>query len=552
MMVESVNDHIDTSLQPEFLSDVAVQDGGAASFLGSYVALRQYLFYLMDLNYPMESIEVYRCHKGFKYGNSQKEISNYCLMLPIFAGHKRRHVLCYAVNGTCPILIGRPLLEKLGLTVDYSNRKYRWNGQPWKPVVLGRKNEYLIRLAENYNELVNEEPEVLVPDDHEEHIDFSAVMDIGHVLLKEESPKDASCLTAEDGVNDRDEIIECANSPFPTASPEADAEAPNETVEEIPSDGEAEDGNGDMHAEEPNRDETGIPTEFVYTLKDVSSVKRLRPSVLTKMIHTAEMEKNKLQKMMTKAGTLGNGVFNPRRKVWEVYVGRGRVTECLRKRGDVDTEIFSYQTGWDFDRAKDRTAFLRRLRQEEPDEVLITPACKLWSSLQELSASRSDERKKKLINLRKEDHDTHLVFTSVVYEAQRRAGRHATTEHPYLSRAWKTKAYTRMQGYDCYVDQCAYGLKLPGDHGEWHPAKKPTTFRTTKKSLYNGLWRQCPGCPYHVPIEGSAKGFGARSRMAEDYPPRLAKKLADLLAEEPTVIPSYRQKRLMPTVMQSW
>jgi hypothetical protein len=143
------------------------------------------------------------------------------------------------------------------------------------------------------------------------------------------------------------------------------------------------------------------------------------------------------------------------RKVWEVYVGRGRVTECLWKRGDVDTEIFSYQTGWDFDRAKDRTAFLRRLRNE----------------------------------------DTHLVFTSVVYEAQRRAGRHATTEHPYLSRAWKTKAYTRMQGFDCYVDQSAYGLKLPGDHGEWHPAKKPTTFRTTKKSLYSGLWRQCPGCP---------------------------------------------------------
>jgi hypothetical protein len=30
MMVEPVNDHIDTTLQPKFLSDVAVQDGGAA------------------------------------------------------------------------------------------------------------------------------------------------------------------------------------------------------------------------------------------------------------------------------------------------------------------------------------------------------------------------------------------------------------------------------------------------------------------------------------------------------------------------------------------
>ena len=131
---------------------------------------------------------------------------------------------------------------------------------------------------------------------------------------------------------------------------------------------------------------------------------------------------------------------------------------------------------------------------------------------------------------RQKDHDTHLTFTAIVYEAQRRAGRHATTEHPHKSRAWKTKAYNRMKGYDCYVDQCAYGLKL----GQWHPAKKPTTFRTTKKSLYNRLWRGCPGCPYHVPIEGSAKGFGLRSAMSEDYPPKLAKKLAELLAEEPT------------------
>ena len=83
------------------------------------------------------------------------------------------------------------------------------------------------------------------------------------------------------------------------------------------------------------------------------------------------------------------------------------------------------------------------------------------------------------------------------------------------------------------MDQCSYGLKLPGEQGQWHPAKKPTTFRTTKRSLYNGLYRCCPGCPYHVAIEGSARGFGSRSAMSEDYPPRLARKLADLLAAEP-------------------
>ena len=109
---------------------------------------------------------------------------------------------------------------------------------------------------------------------------------------------------------------------------------------------------------------------------------------------------------------------------------------------------------------------------------------------------------------------------------------------PYMqrrkgSRAWKTKSFSRMQGYDTPVDQCAYGLELPGDDGWWYPAKKPTTFRTTKRSLYEGLARSCCGCSYHVPIEGYAKGYGYRSQMAESYPDRLAKRLGDLLAAEP-------------------
>ena len=193
-----------------------------------------------------------------------------------------------------------------------------------------------------------------------------------------------------------------------------------------------------MHEDEPNRDDRGAPIELVYTLRDTATTKRLRPQALTKMIHNAEQTRDKLKKELAKSTLVGQGVFGPRRKIWEVYVGRGRVSECLRRRGDVEVEIFS-QTGWNFDLAKDRARFLKRLKNEEPDEILITPTCKLWSALQELSASRSEEARKMLIWKRQVDHDTHLAFTSVIYEAQRRAGRHATTEHPYTSRAWKTK-----------------------------------------------------------------------------------------------------------------
>ena len=153
-----------TDIPEDIPSDVAVQDGGAASFLGSFVQIRKYLRYLVDLGYDITTVQIYRCKKGFKYGNSEKEIATTCLMLPIFAGHRRRHVLCYAVGGSCPILIGRPLLEKLGLTVDYSKRKYKWKGQQWQNVQLGPKNEYLVRLAENCDELIYDIPEALIPE----------------------------------------------------------------------------------------------------------------------------------------------------------------------------------------------------------------------------------------------------------------------------------------------------------------------------------------------------------------------------------------------------
>ena len=45
---------------------------------------------------------------------------------------------------------------------------------------------------------------------------------------------------------------------------------------------------------------------------------------------------------------------------------------------------------------------------------------------------------------------------------QYRAGRHATLEHPWGSRAWNTKALSKLVGYDTYIDQCMLGLELEG------------------------------------------------------------------------------------------
>ena len=81
------------------------------------------------------------------------------------------------------------------------------------------------------------------------------------------------------------------------------------------------------------------------------------------------------------------------------------------------SEAFSKKTGWNFDSPRDRRRFLRRLREEQPDEVLISPTCRLWSPMQELSLATNPSRRPRLLADRKWDHNNHLIYETPRGEA---------------------------------------------------------------------------------------------------------------------------------------
>lgn len=161
----------------------------------------------------------------------------------------------------------------------------------------------------------------------------------------------------------------------------------------------------------------------------------------------------------------------------------------------------------------------------------MAPMCRLWSPLQELNAAQSDDYVIKLIQDRKENHNTILMMCTAVFKEQQSHGREATIEHPWNSRAWSTGAFRMLEEgtYDCYVDQCMYdGMMVPCQEGHELPVRKPTCFRTTKEELAAGLALECDGSHGHLPLEGSYKGV-SRSKMAENYPEALAHQLAYLM-----------------------
>ena len=469
--------------------DTAVQDGGAASVLGSMKQIKKYLTYLMENGYGIHDITVFECTKGFKYGNSQREVTNRCLMLPMFLGGRRVDVLTYVIQGAAPILIGRPLLEKLGLVIDYANQRMRWPDGDWEEAPRGKKGEYILHLGQDLCACLHREPDmVLMPDDAEDHLGAEIPMST----------------FLEEGM---DEVLNAVDM-----EPNTDMQDVKETNQDNP---HPCDGTG--------HEADAVDGEWS------GRVKRLQPQVLRKMETNLQHEVQKLDKVLKVSHDLDRNTPT-KRVIWEVFVGEGRTSTYLQNYDNVHVEVFSLSTGWDFEKPSHRRTFLARLRDEKPDEVLMAPMCRLWSPLQELNCHNNEEYRAKLIHDRKINHDTILTMCGVAYVEQQRNGRGATLEHPWNSRAWSTKALKQTENeksYDTYVDQCQYGLVLPDKYGQEGPVKKPTCFRTTKYAMYEILQAACDGSHTHVPLEGNIPGGGGpRTKAAESYPPQLAETLA--------------------------
>ena len=90
-------------------------------------------------------------------------------------------------------------------------------------------------------------------------------------------------------------------------------------------------------------------------------------------------------------GYVTNHLHNKKKIIWEVYCGRARTSEMADCMG-AHVEIFSYETGWDFDLKSHRNEFLRRLQAEVPDELFMAPTCGPWSTMQNLAARTMEQR----------------------------------------------------------------------------------------------------------------------------------------------------------------
>lgn len=469
--------------------DACIQDGGASTFLAGSEYLLRYLKWLEGIEFNVHSLQFKRCTKSFKFGGDGETVSHWMVQLPAKLGGKVGRLQRYIIFGATPLLLGRPILEMLDAVVDFGQKKMSIMQGTWQDIKRGKGGAMLLKLADGArhgSELSNIEFDLVSEEDNHDDVESFTT------FLKE--------LKAE---NRYAELRDVVAPHLP---------AVQESVNHM--------------------DESEDVLVGDLAVIHGTPVQTMSEDKFNKIFNMCTQQSAENRNQVNGQVHLARDGSRPRRKlIWEVYVGRGRVSEEAARLGAI-TVRFGLQEGWDFSKSSHRKALLRKIDSDDPDEIFFAPRCTLWSPMQNINIKNENDAAE-LEQLREVDHETHLMMIKKAYWKQVRRGKHAHIEHPAPSRAWKTRAFAHLPGYRVTFDQCEYGATTINDDGEEEPIKKTTSIQTTKEAMARQMSKRCRGDHSHCKLEGTMPGGGSRCREAENYGPMMARHLAKaLMADE--------------------
>ena len=431
--------------------DCSMLDPGASAFLSGYGPFKRYVEKLREMDFDITQLEFMRCSRTFHFGGDASSQCQWTVKLPMFLAGQFGYVQMYLLKGETPMLMGRPIMEQLGLVLDCGRRCIKLGDMDWQPTVIGAHGEYLLPLLDDYD------------------------------------------------------LAWLAHPPaFELIAP-ADTEANTTSFKEF----------------------NNMENLFEMAPTECASNEGMRP-MQRHLLDTCDVHLNELENSLHAYVTneLHNSGDRPR-VLWEVYCGEARVAKIAESMG-MTVECFGPNTGWDFDDPEHQRAFLERQRDEMPDEVYISPDCRLWSEMQNLAA-RTESQQLELYNKRARHHKVHVKFVAQIYMEQVDNSRHAHIEQPELARSWKTTALKDLPGYFTIFHQCMFGSCCLNPVGSWELVKKATALLTSKVTMSVAMNRLCDGQHNHCALEGSASGIGRRTSYMENYQPSLAATLASAI-----------------------
>ena len=265
-----------------------------------------------------------------------------------------------SIGGTAPNLAGRPVLEKMGIAVDYGKNRMRWPDRDWHAIKAGPKGEHSLHLAEDIKELKD-----LIP----EGAEGAAILECRRCWWRRSTMwmfqwrRTTSWMKGYEDPSQQDAVGLDAGGleSSKISGTEKETKAKSKHVKFV-----------------------GACTDENSSIK----MRKLTTPMLRKMIRQAEDVVSGRNKMLRMARTCEKG--KPVRKIWELFVGEGRTSKFLDKMNGVESRVFSIQNGWNLKDKDCQKKFMELPQREELDEILMAPMCPLWSPMQELYACRGE------------------------------------------------------------------------------------------------------------------------------------------------------------------
>ena len=444
-----------------------IQDGGASSVVCGHEVLMKIMDHMVARGVPVERFLFAATNKLFGFGGDANRQADWSVRLPVYIEGRAGYIETFIVEGSTPLLIGRPILQALNIKIDYNQNKVSIQDGDWQDATMGEKGEYLLCLDHG----VGEDPQG-------SHIHFDYVT--------------SDTCDAINNYEDLDNYITVHEYLSMTNR------TPPETafLEENPEDDEtySEDYSESFQEEDPTAVRREITSKLIKTMHmEFNSFNKQRREMVEQVLHAHQ---------------------EGRRIFWEVYSGSANLSATMESYG-WDVVSFDYLTGWDFDLAAHRREFLDLQDKVCPDFIWFSPKCTEWSPLQQLGMT---EYKRRALQAEREYQEkVHLKMVRRSYLKQRREGRHGAIEQPRYAISWKTRTFHDLPGHPCLLDQCQFEAMMPDSDGNDQYIKKPTRLQCTDKGMANQLSLLCPGDHYHLPLEGSSPGVGNRAAASGVY-----------------------------------
>jgi len=209
-------------------------------------------------------------------------------------------------------------------------------------------------------------------------------------------------------------------------------------------------------------------------------------------------------------------------KVCELFSPQ-RVTPAVKEAGFEVTEppSFDKSEGWDFFDCSDRKTFWDVLENQQPDLVIMSPECRLFSQIMSLNWKKMKNRDETGLLKDQQRALAMLHFCVQVAEFQLARNRYFLIEHPGGASSWSSHAMTWLLKQSGVIrfefDQCMTGLAVDGI-----PNRKTTGIITNQLGIAALLSQyQCNHRHQHQHLVG---GLAAKAQV---YPQKLIKILVD-------------------------